>query len=316
MNINYLIEYVYLAESLSFRKTADYFYVSRSVISRHLASLEEMIGTKLVERGNRSAQLTEAGRVFYREAQTVLRAYANAIDRTREAGHASGQKVRLGYLKNAARPVIVRFVSYMHHEHPEIQLETTCMEFSELRRALDEETIDIALGVNVHPSLSRNYRRTPVYTDRFYAVMSKSHPLANHAEGIAFKELLQQKLLLPDSFIYGGLNELIDGIAGEHQAVASDYYRDVDMLYLKVQTEDYVAFSSGLNNAMFGDRLTVLPITGVDTSFSVSAFYGERFEGAVFEACCKGFESCHNAMAAWDAKREGSAIGFSFVGLD
>ena len=315
MNVNYLIEFVYLAETLSFRKTADYFYVSRSVISRHLAAIEDTLGTKLFERGSRSVQLTEAGKVFYREAQTVLRAYADAVDRTREAGSVLGRKVRLGYLKNAARPVIVRFVRYLRHERPEIQLELTCMEFSDLRRAFEEETVDIALAVNVHPRMSSNYRSTLIYTDRFYVMVGKDHPLAGRVEGVSFDELPREKLLLPDTFIYAGVGQLVGGLEEGHRVSASDYYNDVDLLYLKVQAEGYIAFTSGLNSAMFGDRLAIVPIAGVDTTFSVSAFYGNHFIGDVFIACRKGFESCRAALNEQEAGRGGDIVGFTMADL-
>lgn len=317
MNINHLIEFIYLAETLSFKRTADYFYVSRSVISRHLASLEEVIGVKLVDRGNQSVQLTEAGKVFYHEAQAVLRSYANAVDRTRAVGKATGRIVRIGYLKNAARPVIVRFVRYMNHEHPDIHLDMACMEHGELRRAMEEGSVDIALAVNVNPAISRNYRSTPIYTDWFYAVMSKEHPLANREQGVSFAELSGEKLLLPDSFVYAGLGELVDQfVETANQAVAREYYRDIDMLYLKVQTEGYIALSSGLNNAMFGDQLAIVPLTGVDSSFSVSAFYSDDLGNPAYDACRKGFESCQAAMKGWDASRENDVIGFSMANFE
>lgn len=317
MNIDYLIEYVYLAEMLSFRRTADYFYVSRSVISRHIAALEETIGTTLVNRSSHSVQLTEAGKVFYREARTVLRAYADAVDRTREVGRDLSRAIRIGYLKNAARPIIVRFARFMQHEHPALRLQLDDMEFTELRRALEERDVDIALAVNVHPSISRNYRSTPIYTDRFFAVMSKDHPLADRTEGVPFAELPTEKLLLPDSLVYSGMAELIDGIAdGQLRSTARDFYRDVDMLYLKVQTEGYVAFSSGLNNALFGDRLAVVPITGIDTAFTVSAFYGDELADEAYEACRRGFESCRVAMSAFADGGGPGFIGFARLGPD
>ena len=317
MEINHLIEYIYLAETLSFKRTADYFYVSRSVISRHLAALEDTLGVKLVERGGRSTQLTEAGKVFHREAQIVLRTYANAVDRAREAGDVTNPTVHIGYLKNAARPVIVQFVRFMRHEHPSLPLEMTCMEYSELRRAMDEGTVDIALAVNVDPRISRNYRSTLIYTDRFYAVMSKDHPLASHADGIDISELPEEKLLLPDSFIFAGLSELIDKIVeNRSQIKAREYYADIDLLYLKVQAEGYIAFSSGLNNAMFGDQFAIIPVTGVSTTFSVSAFYSDNLPEKARQACREGFESCRNAMKDWGASQGESPIGFSLASLD
>ena len=313
MEINHLIEFVYLAETLSFKRTADYFYVSRSVISRHLAALEDTVGVKLLERGSRSVRLTEAGKVFHHEAQSVLRAYANAVDRTREAGNALNPTVHIGYLKNAARPVIVQFARFMRHEHPALPLEMTCMEYSELRRAMDDGSVDIALAVNVDPRVSRNYRSTLIYTDRFYAVMSKDHPLASHKDGVDISELPEEKLPLPDSFVFAGLGEFIDEIIEKQsQAKAREYYHDVDLLYLKVQAEGFVAFSSGLNNAMFGDQLAIVPVTGVDTTFSVSAFYSDNLPERSCRACREGFESCRDAMRNWDGSEGGSLVGFTF----
>ncbi len=317
MNINHLIEFIYLAETLSFKLTADYFYVSRSVISRHLASLEDTLGVKLFERGNQSVQLTEAGKVFYRETQTVLRAYANAVDRTREVGNSSNRTIRIGYLKNAARPVIVQFARYMNHEHPDMHLDLTFMEYGELRRAMDDGNVDIAVAINIDPRLSHNYRSTPIYSDCFYAVMSKDNPLASRTEGISVSELPQEKLLLPDILTFAGLGELVDKVVKSKTPVSSrEYYRDVDMLYLKVQAEGYIAFSSGLNNAMFGDNLAVIPVTDADTSFSVSAFYSDDLSEEAYRACRKGFESCHDAMKHFDASSGESAIGFNLASFD
>ena len=317
MDINHIIEFVYLAETLSFKRTADYFYVSRSVISRHLAALEDILGVKLFERGNRSVQLTEAGKVFFREAQTLLRVYSNAVDRTREVGATTTRTVRIGYLKNAARPVLVQFARYMNHNHPEVHLDLTCMEYSELRRAMNDGTVDIALAVNVDPSISRNYRSTMIYKDRFFAVMSKDHPLASHTEGVDISELPEEKLLLPDSFMFAGLSDLIDELVNtKMQIAAREYYRDIDMLYLKVQTEGYVAFSSSLNNVMFGDSLAIVPVTGVDSSFTVSAFYGDNLPEAAYQACRKGFESCRDAMKNDAGSAGESSQGFTFASFE
>lgn len=58
MNIESLSEFAYLADTLSFRRTAEHFYVSRSVISRHLAALEDALGVVLLERNARGVELT------------------------------------------------------------------------------------------------------------------------------------------------------------------------------------------------------------------------------------------------------------------
>lgn len=299
METTHLEEFVYLAETLNFKQTAEHFFVSRSVISRHLAALEDSIGAKLIDRGGRIAKLTPEGEVFYRDARVILRECANAQDHVRVVQSANANIVRIGYLRNAARPVIVYFARYIQNVHPGLHLELSCMEYGELRRAMDDGTVDIALAVNVSPEMSRHYRSTHVYTDRFYLVMSKDNRLVKQAGegGLSWSDLPEDKLLLPDSVVYSGLYELMERMIAKHsQKMAREFYSDIDMLYLKVQAENYVALSSGMNSAMFGDALKVLPISDFDSSFTVSAFYRDGLDENAAAMCRAGFEACRDEL--------------------
>ncbi len=296
MNTEFLDEFTHLASSLSFRQTAAHFYVSRSVISRHMAALEETLGARLFKRDSRGVELTEAGKVFYREAKTILRDWDLALNRVRSVEEAGKSLVRIGYLRNGARPFLVNFVNHMAQIHPEINLSVLCMEYDELYRALQEHAVDIAVAINVNPSISNNYRSTLIYQDCFYVLCPHNHELAQKTK-ISLMDLQNQKLLVPDSYIYAGLgssvSELVDD---EALKMAQSIYRDIDMLYLKIQTEDYLAFVSGLNMAIFGDMLAHLPLEGIDTSFSVSAFYHDELSEQLYQACVDGFEWCRSAM--------------------
>lgn len=310
MNMDMLEEFAYLSDTLSFKKTAEHFFVSKSVISRHVAALEEMLGVRLLERDSRGARLTEAGSEFSREAKIVLRDWDAAVERARESAGSYSTTVRIGYLRNAARPVIVRFVRYMTSQHPELRLSLVCMEYVELRRALEDHEVDVAIAMSIDPALSKSYRSTSIYEDSFSAVCANDHPLAARKEGVTLEDLRSSKLLLPDIYVYGGLAEFIDRFVDEKDLQAAQaYYRDIDMLYLKVQTEGYVAFSSGMNNMMFGNQLTQLPVVGADVSFSTVAYYHDEFIGAPLDACREGFECSARALADWQPE-----IKYEFFG--
>ena len=72
MNIDHLKEFAHLANTLNFSTTAQHFYVSTSVISRHIASLEDELGFKLFDRGSRRIELTEAGMRLRRRAEEIV----------------------------------------------------------------------------------------------------------------------------------------------------------------------------------------------------------------------------------------------------
>ncbi|MEI3377602.1 MAG: LysR family transcriptional regulator [Coriobacteriales bacterium] len=300
MDIKYIDEFLYIAETLSFKQTAEHFYVSRSVISRHISALEAAIGVRLLERDSHAVRLTKAGEVFHREAQMLSRTWAMAMERTRQAGDGDYVLVRIGYLRNAARPVLAHFVRAMEAFHPDIKLSLACMDHRELVQAIADQAVDIALAVNVDAKLSRNYRFTPIYHDHFTVVCAKDHPLAAKVDGIVLDDLYDQTLLLPDSFVYGRTAEFIRDLTDEETMhVSRSSYSDADMLTLKVETEGVLAFSSTRNNEIFRDRLAVLPLLGIDTDFSVSAFYREGFDDAACDACREVFEWCHDNMCTW-----------------
>ena len=329
METTHLEEFVYLAETLNFKQTAEHFFVSRSVISRHLAALEDAVGAKLIERGGRSVKLTEEGEVFYRDARVILRDCASALEHVEDVRSTNANVVRIGYMRNAARPVIVYFVRYMHKKHPGLRLTLSCMEYNELRRAIEDGTVDIAIGVNVSPEISRHYRSTHIYTDRFFIVMSKDNPLARTigVAGLRLADLPNDKLLLPDSFVFSGLSEFIERLMAKQlqepqsRTTTREFYSDIDMLYLKVQAEDYVALSSGMNNSMFGDSLLIVPISDLDARFTVSAFYRDGLDSPAASMCRRGFEACRDEIkkrSLTDSSKTSSArnAGFTFEDFD
>lgn len=311
MEIKFIDEFLYLAESLNFKQTARHFYVSRSVISRHIASLEDAVGVRLLERDSHAVRLTKAGEVFYRESQILMRDWAIAKERANEAAKEGYTLVRLGYLRNAARPVLSRFVRAMSRFHPDIKLSLVCMDHRELVRAIADQVVDIALGINIDPSLSSDYRATPVYHDHFTVVCAKDHPLASKEDGVSLDDLYDQTVLLPDSYVYGRTYEFIKDLIDEETLhVSRSFYSDADALTLKVETEDVLAFSSTVNNEIFRGRLAVQPILDIDTTFTVSAFYGDAFDEG-FDACREVFEWCHDNMCEWYP-----SLSFSDCGKD
>lgn len=145
MNFEYLDEFIHLAHSLSFRRTAEHFFVSRSVISRHMSALEESLGALLFVRDTRGVELTEAGKVFLQEAQSLLRGWELARERVQAVSGTGDKLVRIGYLRNGARPFLVKFVNCMAQEYPHIRLSLLCMNYNESRQAMEEHNVDAAI---------------------------------------------------------------------------------------------------------------------------------------------------------------------------
>lgn len=67
-----------VAQTLSFKETADQLGMSRSAISKRIAQLEKELNTGLVNRTPRSISLTEAGRIFAQHCKEIDEAIGRA----------------------------------------------------------------------------------------------------------------------------------------------------------------------------------------------------------------------------------------------
>ncbi|TFY99976.1 LysR family transcriptional regulator [Ramlibacter rhizophilus] len=70
--------FVQVAETGSLSRAADALGLSNAAASRHLASLEERLGARLVERNTRRLWLTEQGQEFLRRSKSILAELAEA----------------------------------------------------------------------------------------------------------------------------------------------------------------------------------------------------------------------------------------------
>ena len=78
MNRNQLKYFVAAAESRSFTKAAEQFYISQTAITQQIRLLEETLGCPLFDRSTRPVSLTPAGTIFLREAKGILERMSRA----------------------------------------------------------------------------------------------------------------------------------------------------------------------------------------------------------------------------------------------
>ena len=85
MELEKLRIFVAVAERGSFSRGARELYISHSTTSRAVASLEEEMGVRLLERDNRVLGLTPAGQILLEEAKSLLGQADELVRRVRDA---------------------------------------------------------------------------------------------------------------------------------------------------------------------------------------------------------------------------------------
>ena len=65
MELKWLEDFVSLAETRSFSRSAELRHITQPAFSRRIQALEAWLGTELIDRSVYSMRLTQAGNVFY-----------------------------------------------------------------------------------------------------------------------------------------------------------------------------------------------------------------------------------------------------------
>ena len=144
------------AERLSFAAAARELKLTRAMVSKHIADLEERLGVRLFHRTTRRVNLTEAGRALAERASHVIDAVNETEDAVRDLQTVLKGRLRVNapvsFGSQQLAPLIARFLG----DNPGVEIDLTLND-----RAVDlvEEGYDIVIRVGVPADSSLIARR-------------------------------------------------------------------------------------------------------------------------------------------------------------
>ena len=144
VNIKQLEAFVHVADQASFRRAAAALNTTQPNISARIASLENSIGQKLMERDSGSVVLTTSGKVLLEKARNVVQALDEFLVATDQPGLFEGT-LRLGATEMVVHTWLGKFLEALRERFPNINTELTVDLSANLSTALFNQTIDLAL---------------------------------------------------------------------------------------------------------------------------------------------------------------------------
>ena len=146
MNRNQLKYFVAAAESRSFTRAAEQFYISQTAVTQQIRLLEESLGCALFDRSTRPVSLTSAGRAFLEDARAILKQMSHAAERVHDASAGLSGALRVGYLRGYAGAEFRRALELFSEKHPDVEVTVTCGSHEELYSLLRTEDADLILN--------------------------------------------------------------------------------------------------------------------------------------------------------------------------
>lgn len=137
-----LLSFVAVCETGSFTRAADRVHLSQSTVSQQIRRLEEALAKPLLERTSHQVQLTEEGERLLGYARRIIALNGEAHDALSDQW--PDGVVRLGVPEDFAAATTSLLAQFCR-AHPHIRLDVTSGLSHELRRAWQQDMLDIIL---------------------------------------------------------------------------------------------------------------------------------------------------------------------------
>lgn len=165
---------------LNFTEAAARLYLSQSVLSRHIASLEGELNMQLFLRHKRTVRVTPAGEVLANGLEQVKALYVACLEEAQAVNQGVSAILNVGCLEEQLWGI--RFSAVlraMERDHPGVRINLSRHSYRGLREGLYDGSIDLAIGFAMDLGGREGLVCQTVDSLDTYLVIPAGHPRAN-----------------------------------------------------------------------------------------------------------------------------------------
>ncbi|MCH5358668.1 pca operon transcription factor PcaQ [Escherichia fergusonii] len=177
IRLRHLHTFVAVAQQGTLGRAAETLNLSQPALSKTLNELEQLTGTRLLDRGRLGAQLTPPGEQFLTHAVKVLDALNNAAQALNRKEGLNSDIVRIGALPTAALGILPAVLGQFHRQHKDTMLQVATMNNTMLLAGLKSGEIDIGIGRMSDPELMGGLNYELLFLESLKLVVRPNHPL-------------------------------------------------------------------------------------------------------------------------------------------
>lgn len=192
ITLKQLKAFVAVARTQSFTEACAQVHLSQPALSIAIKNLEEEAGGALFSRTTRAIALTPEGEEFYPVAQKILHDYDAALDDLTQRFALNRGRVVLAAMPSFASSLLPGIISDYRSLYPNVSVT--------VNDVIAEDVVDmvrngqVEVGITFDPGRFDDLSFTPLFDDRFVAVVHPDHPLAKQ-ENIAWPALINNDFI-------------------------------------------------------------------------------------------------------------------------
>ncbi len=175
MNIKHLESFLAIVQCGTITAAAKKLNVTQPLLSSQMKLLEDDLGVTLFRRGARGIHLTEAGRLFYRRARSIVDTAEAALQELEDLKFGTAGVIRLGLISSCGTGILAGPVKNFRRLFPDVRFEINEGNTIELCGRLSDGAIDMAIV------------RTPFRAEDFVCAYFKEDPMVAVGSPCFFK---------------------------------------------------------------------------------------------------------------------------------
>lgn len=179
MELRHLRYFAVLADELHFGRAAQRLAISQPPLSVAIRQLEDMVGTRLLERTSKAVRLTPAGQALKASARRLLRQAEEAAMEARDVAAGSAGRLRIGFVGSMLYRGLPQALQTFQARHPGVRIVLSELNSAEQVSELLFDRLD--LGFMHTARIPADLRQRLLLAEPFVACVPDAHPLARRS---------------------------------------------------------------------------------------------------------------------------------------
>ncbi|MDP4549992.1 LysR substrate-binding domain-containing protein [Alkalihalobacillus macyae] len=165
--------FVTVVEKRNFSRAAEELHMTQPAVSQYIKNLEESLGTKLLERSNRSVELNKAGEIVYHHAKELLNLYSKMNYLLDDLTNRASGKITIGASYTYGEYVLPHVIAKIRHNYPLITPSITIGNSTEIGDLVYSHQLDVGIIEGDYPA--RDMKVDDFTEDEMVIVGAPSH---------------------------------------------------------------------------------------------------------------------------------------------
>lgn len=194
MDIRQLKYFLTIAEEGQITSAAKKLNMAQPPLSQQLKNLEDELGVKLIERGSRHIELTDAGKLLRNKAEQILNLTDSALIEIKDFKKGLNGTLTLGTVSSSGTMLLNKRISHFRKNYPKVKFEIFEGNTFKVMELLNNGIIEV--GVVRTPFNPAKFNCKYTEPEPMIAIMNKEYFIDSNRDFIFLEELKDKPLII------------------------------------------------------------------------------------------------------------------------